>query len=248
MQRSITFLLLLSTSLFSYADIVKQSKSGICHDTSSSYYNRTKNFTSHDTLEECLNAGGRLPKGAKSRTNQSSGTSEDITSVTNAASGTIPEYKRSYFGNWTDEDRDCINTRHELLMKQSTSTVDTGANKCTVQRGRWLDPYTGKTFYNSKDVDIDHLVPLKWAWDHGAHTWTPAKRKQFANDEVNLFAVQASVNRRKGALGVLDWLPPAESFHCQYILRFTRVTKNYGLVLSDYEQQKFSKLKKQKCG
>jgi len=41
---------------------VKMSKSEICHAVDSSYYNRTKNFTSFETLNECIDAGGRLPK------------------------------------------------------------------------------------------------------------------------------------------------------------------------------------------
>jgi hypothetical protein len=41
---------------------VKMSNSEICHATDSSYYNRTKNFTAYETLDECLEAGGRLPK------------------------------------------------------------------------------------------------------------------------------------------------------------------------------------------
>jgi len=41
---------------------VKMSKSGICHATDSSYYKRTKTFTSYETLEACLEAAGRLPK------------------------------------------------------------------------------------------------------------------------------------------------------------------------------------------
>ncbi len=42
--------------------VVKMSKSEICHAVDSSYYNRTKNFTSFETLKECVDAGGRLPK------------------------------------------------------------------------------------------------------------------------------------------------------------------------------------------
>lgn len=41
---------------------VKKSISGICHDTKSSYYAQTKNFTSFNTIDECLKSGGRLPK------------------------------------------------------------------------------------------------------------------------------------------------------------------------------------------
>lgn len=42
--------------------IVKMSRSHICHDSSSRYYSRTKHFTPYNTLQECLDAGGRLPK------------------------------------------------------------------------------------------------------------------------------------------------------------------------------------------
>ncbi len=91
------------------------------------------------------------------------------------------------------------------------------------------------------------MVPLKWAWEHGAYNWSAAKRKQFANDEVNLFAVEDSVNQAKGAKGPLEWLPPNKGFHCQYILRFIRVVKTYRMVLSDYEKNEFEVLKIGEC-
>jgi hypothetical protein len=41
---------------------VKMSKTGICHARGTSYYAQTKNYTAYNTLEECLQAGGRKPK------------------------------------------------------------------------------------------------------------------------------------------------------------------------------------------
>ncbi len=41
---------------------VKMSKSGICHAPNTTYYNQTKSFTAYKTLDECLKAGGRMPK------------------------------------------------------------------------------------------------------------------------------------------------------------------------------------------
>ncbi|MGI6348262.1 MAG: thermonuclease family protein [Patescibacteria group bacterium] len=41
---------------------VKKSSTGICHEKGTTYYERTKNFTPYDSIEECLNSGGRLPK------------------------------------------------------------------------------------------------------------------------------------------------------------------------------------------
>ena len=88
---------------------VKLSDSGICHDTSSPSYTRTKQFQSFDTIAECLDAGGRLPKGSKT------------SSASHSHNGT---YKRHYFGHgWLDSDNDCQNTRHEILAAQSTAPV-----------------------------------------------------------------------------------------------------------------------------
>jgi hypothetical protein len=44
------------------ADPVKKSDSGICHDKSSPYYEKTKNFTPYKTMDECLKSGGKPPK------------------------------------------------------------------------------------------------------------------------------------------------------------------------------------------
>ena len=41
---------------------VKMSSTGICHAHGSPYYNQTKKFTSYKTVDECLKAGGRMPK------------------------------------------------------------------------------------------------------------------------------------------------------------------------------------------
>ena len=42
--------------------IVKKSDSGICHDSKSPSYERTKKFTEFKTVDECLKSGGKLPK------------------------------------------------------------------------------------------------------------------------------------------------------------------------------------------
>lgn len=54
--------LLITTTAFAATEPVKMSKSGICHAPNTTYYNQTKNFTPYKTLDECLKAGGRMPK------------------------------------------------------------------------------------------------------------------------------------------------------------------------------------------
>lgn len=44
------------------SEVVKMSNSHICHAPGTTYYDRTIHYTPYDSLEECLAAGGRLPK------------------------------------------------------------------------------------------------------------------------------------------------------------------------------------------
>lgn len=41
---------------------VKKSMSGICHKKGTQYYKQTKKYESFETINQCLNSGGRLPK------------------------------------------------------------------------------------------------------------------------------------------------------------------------------------------
>lgn len=46
----------------SSSGVVKMSRTSICHAPGTTYYNQTKNYTSYDSLDACLSAGGRMPK------------------------------------------------------------------------------------------------------------------------------------------------------------------------------------------
>ena len=41
---------------------VKKSKTGICHKKESKYYEQTKHYEVFQSIDECINSGGRLPK------------------------------------------------------------------------------------------------------------------------------------------------------------------------------------------
>ncbi|MDA9100064.1 HNH endonuclease family protein [Planktomarina sp.] len=159
----------------------------------------------------------------------------------------IPKYDRDLFGGWSDIDHDCQNTRHELLQELSTSRVVFSTNTCRVVKGRWLVPYTDITFFESKFVDIDHLVPLKYSWDRGSYKWSDFERAQFSNDPSNLFVVEKSVNREKAALGPSKWLPPNIKFRCDYIRRFQHIIKKYRLVQSAAERRLIKQVQQQHC-
>lgn len=106
---------------------------------------------------------------------------------------------------------------------------------CTVTEAAWLDPYTGRTFYDAADVQIDHLVPLAWAWPRGASEWPENKADRFALDPDNLQMVSAAQNRTKSAQGPLEWLPRDRRYHCTYVSDFVAVVEEYDLTLSTTE-------------
>lgn len=235
---SLSFILALASSFGSCAanstsePIVKKSSSGICHDKSSSSFNRTKKFAPFDTIAACIDAGGRLPKG---KTNQ-------IDKATNEAidegRAFVSLYDRSDWPHWLDDDKDCQNTRHEILIQTSTKPVEFKTdNECNVLTGEWYDPYSGETFRISKDLDLDHIVPLKFAHGHGADKWSREHKAIFANDIDNLILAKASLNRQKGAKGPTEWLPSNFPYRCEYIARFNAVMAKYELSYIPSEQR-----------
>ncbi|MCK7545021.1 HNH endonuclease family protein [Marinobacter bryozoorum] len=224
------FLLGLIPALEAVATI-KQSSSGLCHPPHSPWYERTSNYTPYPDIDACLAAGGRLPDGI-------------------GRSGTEPVnqgYQRSQFGHgWDDRDGDCQDSRAEALISTSTTQVRfADKRRCRVVTGRWISPFTGNVLQNAGDVDIDHVVPLAWAWERGASAWSRDRRETFANDPVNLMPVEASLNRSKGARGPDQWVPPAG--RCQYVARFLRIVKVYRLEPSSREMNNLRRQVEQ-CG
>lgn len=234
-------LVLIVSATTAQAELVKKSKSGICHPPASSYYERTKNYQAFDSVHACIQSGGRLPKNMSSFRPIAKA---EISARPTASSG----YERSKFGHgWDDADGDCQDSRAEALITASTTTVRfADERRCRVVTGRWISMFTGNVIQNAGDIDIDHVVPLKWAWDHGASSWAKVKREKFANDPVNLIPVEASLNRSKGAQGPESWLPP--SGKCQYVSRFLRVTRVYGLTPGEDEINRYRKLIELHCG
>jgi hypothetical protein len=222
---------------------VRMSGSSICHCRGGAYFQRVSPERSFDTLASCLAAGGREPKQGQGDCPEWSASGPSRRSSVKPRDS----YQRSYFGPWADEDGNCLNTRHELLVRLSTSPVSMTDGGCSVQRGKWYDPYTNQNLSDAADVDIDHLVPLAYAWRRGADRWSAEKRLRFANDPANLIPVSAEANRRKGAKGPLDWMPEAAGFHCQYLLRFTRVSKTYQLRTLPAETAAIDAMRREAC-
>jgi hypothetical protein len=241
--------ILLSLSAFSHTaaantpvtptePIVKQSTSGICHDKTSPSFNRTKKYQGFDSVAACIEDGGRLPK---SKTKQIDTATDDAIAQGRA----FVLYDRGDWPHWLDSDRDCQNTRHEILIQTSTKPVSFKSEReCNVLMGQWYDPYSGETYFVSKELDLDHIVPLKFAHGHGADNWSRERKALFANDIDNLILAQASLNRQKGAKGIDEWLPPNHQYRCEYITRFNNIMTKYDLAYIPSELRIVNKLAK----
>ncbi len=159
------------------------------------------------------------------------------------------DYSRREYGGWIDSDRNCVNTRHEVLAAESL--VPPLFLGCKVWRGLWFDPYTGRTFTNPRNLDVDHLVPLAEAHRSGAAAWTREKKRAYANDLENpghLMAVQARANRQKGAKDPAGWMPPNKKFWCAYLGMWVAVKEKWNLSMDEVETQAIEEmLREERC-
>ena len=143
-------------------------------------------------------------------------------------------YQRDeYISSWVDEDGDCQNLRHEMLIRHSQLEVTfTNSDRCTVDTGRWFGPYLGKFITKASDLDVDHVIPLAYAHANGAAGWSRTKKQSFAVDEDNLLLVDDGENQSKGAKGPSKYLPRKE-FQCDYVKIWQIVSTKYDLDLPE---------------
>ncbi len=146
-------------------------------------------------------------------------------------------YDRAMFGPaWTDVDRNGCDTRNDILRRDLVSQVlKDGTHGCVVASGTLEDPYSGRSIAfvrgqgTSSAVQIDHVVALSDAWQKGAQQWDAGTREAFANDPMNLLAVDGPLNAQKGDGDTATWLPPNKPFRCTYVARQVAVKHAYGL-------------------
>ncbi|HXI45087.1 MAG TPA: HNH endonuclease family protein, partial [Candidatus Acidoferrales bacterium] len=128
-------------------------------------------------------------------------------------------YQRSLFVHWIDADGDGCDTRREVLIAEAVIAPSVGA-RCALTGGRWFSLYDGLFFTDSSKLQIDHVVALAEAWDSGAWTWTPDRRKAYANDldvPWPLIAVSGTTNQSKSDKDPAEWLPPAPAAECPFL-------------------------------
>jgi hypothetical protein len=166
---------------------------------------------------------------------------DTITTANSSATG----YLRAAFGNgWGDTDRNGCDARNDVLARDLSDVVHRpNTNNCVVHSGVLDDPYTGTVIHfirgndTSQLVQIDHVVPLAWAWRYGAANWTHDERVLFHNDQSNLLAVDGPTNMSKSDSGPGDWMPPNPAAQCSYAETYVSVVHAYALSMPDHDRQ-----------
>ena len=152
-------------------------------------------------------------------------------------------YSRSLFKHWIDANGNSCDTREEVLIAESQSKAQVDAYGCKVIEGDWFSPYDNVMHTNPSDLDIDHMIPLKEAWDSGAWSWTAAQRQTFANDLSDpraLIAVTAGQNRSKSDRDPSNWIPPQKSYTCTYLSEWVAIKAHWNLSM---DQSEFGRIK-----
>lgn len=147
-------------------------------------------------------------------------------------------YERSKFGNGWSAVGGC-DMRNNILARDMTNLVVD--ENCLVLSGELIDPYSNQaiSFHrgpnSSSLVQIDHIVSLSDAWQKGAQNLSYQRRVEFANDPLELIAVDGRLNEQKSDSDVASWLPPYEPFRCQFIARQVAVKHKYDLWVTRAE-------------
>jgi hypothetical protein len=170
--------------------------------------------------------------------------------ATLAVKGRAPKtgYAREQFGPaWADVDRNGCDTRDDVLNRDlADKQWRPGTHGCVVVAGRLVDPYTGRALVFAKAdaqaVQIDHVVSLSDAWQKGAARWDAFRRRAFANDPLNLLAVDGSVNAQKGDGDTATWLPPRMAYRCAFVARQVAVKARWRLWVTPAERDAMARV------
>jgi len=151
--------------------------------------------------------------------------------------------RKFHFGRWINDpnDQTCYNTRARVLIRDSETSVSfKDKNHCVVDSGRWEDPYAGGTLYVSKELHIDHMVPLKNAYISGAWEWDFQTRCTYANymgNPFHLITASGRENMSKGDDTPEKYMPPNSSYRCEYLANWLKIKLIWNLRMGRSEAE-----------
>jgi hypothetical protein len=191
---------------------------------------------------------GEAPTGDTPSDSSSGASGETLTTLSTitVANASNVSYDRDEWKHWANN-RSCWTVREKVLadeavagslaMEDKDGNVTTDVNNaCVILSGQWNDPYSGDTFTNPTDLDVDHMIPLNYTAQHGGQAWDSDRKASYANDlnyAGHLIAVDKSENRSKSDKGPSEWKPSDKSNWCVYAKDWTNISSTWGLSATE---------------
>lgn len=164
-----------------------------------------------------------------------------------------PAYRRSDWSHWITRNG-CQDTRQKVLIRDAIPSPEglpanerdlwqplvMSEDTCRVLAGTWRDPYVGRLVFVPASLDVDHVVALGEAYRSGGAGWSPARKREYANDLTwpgHLWAVLASANREKSDRDPTEWVPERKEAWCEYGLRRAAIKWVEGLTGTPAERR-----------
>lgn len=157
-------------------------------------------------------------------------------------------YNRGDWPHWLDvPGHPCRSARQAALYRDARpGTGDWDPEGCKVSAGEWLDVYGGRGVLSDPSLlDVDHLIPLAYAHEHGAADWSRERKARYANFlgyRWHLRSVALRANREKGDAGPATWVPANIADWCQYGQAWATVATIWRLSLPDADRDAIRRL------
>ena len=99
----------------------------------------------------------------------------------------------------------------------------------------------------TKTEHVDHIVALKEAFDSGGFSWSLDKKKQFANDPINQWCLDGSINMSKSDKDLGEWDGGSCDIRKHIGEVSIEVKKKYGLKMDNDEREATNMAVNQSC-
>ncbi|MDY6050646.1 MAG: HNH endonuclease family protein [Corynebacterium sp.] len=149
-----------------------------------------------------------------------------------ASRPSLPGYERDEFlTTWAPSATPGCTVRDVMVYNSLPEAQVRQSSDCTISGGHSRDPYSGEPITADSELELDHVIPLSAAWDLGAAAWPASRRRQFANDPLNLILASQRENQAKSDQLPSQWMPSNRRAHCWYARRVAAVAAAYELPL-----------------
>lgn len=162
----------------------------------------------------------------------------------------VDGYSRTAFGGWRTKNG--CSTREIILIRDLEDEV-VDPKTCKIISGTFDDRYTKEnenqyvTEGTVSKLQIDHVVSLSNAWQSGASTLPPERRRDLANNPLNLQTTSGRNNQEKSDDDASKWVPEGQEEACDYVARQVLVKSEYDLSVKSDERAKINEVLQTSC-